>query len=86
MKVELSTLKKGVEDVLAESPLRTSIGGFRLDEGNDGDGFEFIRVLFDINPVTPVPDADLADLAAHIEDALAQLDERFASVRFSDAA
>jgi hypothetical protein len=86
MKVELTDLKERVEEALATSPLRKSVGSFELDEGRDDDGMEFIRVIFDINASSTIPDKELANFADYIESALAQMDERFASVRFSDAA
>lgn len=86
MKVELASLKERVEDVLGKSPLKKSFGSFELDEGRDDDGTEFIRVKFDVNADSKISDEDLEGFAERIENALAVLDERFASVRFSDAA
>jgi hypothetical protein len=86
MKVEPANLKAPVAEVLRTSKLQRVIGGFELDEGRDDDGVEFIRVVFDVDGNAHVPDEDLVGFADHIENALALLDERFASVRFSDAA
>jgi hypothetical protein len=82
MKAALFTLKRSLEDLLAGNPLGRSIDGFELEEDNDDDGFEFIRVRFEITPVVHVSDQKLIDFIEHLENVLAPTDDRVVSVRF----
>jgi hypothetical protein len=86
MKVELANLKERIEEIVHNSPFKTFIGHFELDEGQYDDGIEFVRVIFDLNAGSKISDEDLLRFAKSVENSLACLDERFASIRFSDAA
>lgn len=57
-----------------------------LEADCDDDGTEFIRVVIQVKPGSDAQDADYEALLEKIENAVGDVDDRYASVRFLDAA
>jgi len=86
MKAEMGFLENRVKETLDKTELGSAITGYHLEEGQDDDGTEFLRVVFELANNVPIEDEKLETFAETIEDTLSEIDERFASVRFSEAA
>jgi len=84
MKTDLENLRERVKDTLEGSDIKSAVIEFHLEADQDNYGSEFLRVLVDLKPGSMVPDKDLVKFARSIEDNLGDVDERFASVRFTD--
>jgi hypothetical protein len=85
MKVSLSDLKDQVEGLAHSSRIAKQIRSVELEEGHALDGGEFLRIQFALAPDWMVTDEELDALARTVQDSLILVDERFPSVRFSDA-
>jgi hypothetical protein len=83
---EFSVLKKRVEDVTHDSPVGNRIKNIVIEADDDGTGSDFLRVILETAPLDEVKDSDLISVIESIETALLDLDDRFPSVRFADAA
>ena len=83
---DFSVLRQRVLDVARQSAVSKRIRDVVLDSDQDEEGEDFLRVILKMESLDGVSDADLQALAESIEAAVADVDERFASVRFADAA
>lgn len=82
---DLSTLEKRVRDVAKESILGERLKDVTL-EADRYDESDFLRILVEVKTLESVSDEDLEAVVESIESAVSELDERFPSVRFADAA
>jgi hypothetical protein len=83
---EFSVLKKRVEDVTHDSPVGGRIKNIVIEADDDGTGSDFLRVILETASLDDVNVEDLIPVVESIETALLELDDRFPSVRFADAA
>jgi hypothetical protein len=86
MKVDPSQLKDRVRGAIQSSAIRGRIGDIVLEADRDDDGTDFLRVILEVRALEEVEDADIEALVESIEKAIGDVDERFPSVRFADAA
>jgi hypothetical protein len=86
MKTDLGLLEERVKTTLKDVAFKSDIRDYHVEEGQDDDGIEFLRVIFDLSDDADIPDEKLNEFAQEIEKTLGEVDERFASVRFSEAA
>ena len=81
-----SELLDAVRRVVESGPLAKSVRNVQIEPGCDDDDEEFLRVEL----LVKMPDRDIDEqlevLLQEIEEAVARLDDRYASVRFLDAA
>ena len=83
---EFSVLKKRVEDVTHDTPVGDRIKNIVLEADRDNEGSDFLRVILEVSSLDDVKIEDLEPVVESIETALLELDDRFPSVRFADAA
>jgi len=85
MRSDLETLRERV--VKATGAARgVEIEDVRLEPGYDNEGDEFLRVMVQVKNLDRAANEDLLALIKVIEDAVEDIDERYPSVRFPDAA
>lgn len=85
MTVSIDELKRAVETIVEQSILRGRLIDVGIDPNDDPDQ-PFLRVNLQLRGIGKLPVSDLIALQVSIEDGLSALDERFASVRFAEAA
>lgn len=67
-------------------PLADAVRAVAIEPGLDEDNHEFLRVALEVNLPNGDVDAELEAMLERIEAAVANVDDRYASVRFLDAA
>ena len=85
-RTELSALKDRVSEVARKSAVADGLTDIVLEADRDNDGGDFLRIILKIKSLDRVSYKDLAALTTSIENAVGDIDERFPSVRFADAA
>jgi hypothetical protein len=86
MQADFSLLKKRVIDVTQESAVGERVRDVVLEADRDDEGSDFLRIILEVKSLDGVSDANIEALVESIEKAIGDLDERFPSVRFADAA
>ena len=86
MGMELVDLQKAIAAALASDPLAELVTKVAVQADSDEFGSEFLRVLVNLKPSDHDQMEELSELISRIEDAVAQVDNRYPSVRFLDAA
>ncbi len=84
MQASNETLAHEVEAIVARSGFSGRLKSVVIDPNDDPD-MPFIRVNLDLRGIEKLPIRDGITLMEAIEDGLATLDERSASVRFAEA-
>jgi hypothetical protein len=83
---DFSIIKKRVLDVARDSAIGEHTRNVVVEADRDDTGSDFLRIVFEVDSLDDVSDAELLRVIGSIETAIAELDERFPSVRFADAA
>ena len=83
---ELSELETLASDVAKKSAVASHIHGVSLEADQTEFGGDFLRVVFSVQNIGDIADEELLDLMHSVQDALSDVDERFPSVRFAEAA
>jgi hypothetical protein len=78
-------LHSAVSRAITSDPLADLVQDVTVETAWDENDDEFLRVLLVLNQHGMDDDADLERLLNSIEDAVAEIDKRYASVRFLDA-
>lgn len=86
MEADLKTLKERVLEAAQGSPVVDNIADVVLEADRDDDGSGFVRVIIQVKDFAHTDDEALEKLLERIEASLSSADDRYASVRFSDAA
>ena len=86
MQTELATLKELIIETARKSPVGEKVEGVDLESDRDDDGVDFLRVMIHLKSFDEADYPALANLIEAIEDAVGEIDERYPSVRFPDAA
>jgi hypothetical protein len=86
MQTELATLKELIIETARKSPVGEKVEGVDLESDRDDDGVDFLRVMIRLKSFDEADYPALANLIEAIEDAVGEIDERYPSVRFPDAA
>ncbi|MET4697299.1 hypothetical protein ABIE65_000310 [Constrictibacter sp. MBR-5] len=86
MQSDLATLRQRAFAAIEASSLAVPIQDIALESDRDDEGGEFLRVMVQVGPGVAPRDEDLMRLLEIVEDAIGEVDERYPSVRFSDAA
>ena len=82
---ELSALESSVRDAVRKSALAERIKDVALEADRDNEGSDFLRVQLQVKALDCIGDDEIEALVHAIERAVADLDERYADVRFADA-
>lgn len=80
--VELPLLREHLAAVARRSGLGKRLGGIAVEADRDNEGSDFLRVTVEFASIDDVDDEALEGFVNTIEEAVAELDERFPSVRF----
>ncbi|HTT80295.1 MAG TPA: hypothetical protein VMF86_11505 [Stellaceae bacterium] len=86
MQVDLDTLRQRVIDATQKSPLAAHVENVTIEADRDAEGADFLRVILQIKDRGNPDEADFESLLEKIERAVGDVDDRYPSVRFSDAA
>lgn len=86
MRTDLATLKRLIIETARKSPVGEKVEGVDLESDRDDDGVDFLRVMVRLKSIDEADYPALADLIEAIEDAVGEIDERYPSVQFPDAA
>jgi hypothetical protein len=84
--MELSTLRDRVAEIAENAAIGDGVADIVLEADKDADGDDFLRVILKIRGLDRASYEDLASLVTSIETVVGDLDERFPSVRFAEAA
>ncbi len=86
MQTDLETLRQVVIDTAKKSPVGEKVEDVVLEFDRYDEGGEFLRVMIRLKSADKADYPALAKLIEAIENAVGELDERYPSVRFPDAA
>jgi hypothetical protein len=86
MQTDLATLKERVLEATRKSAVAAQIKDVVLESDRDDEGTDFLRVIVQLKDVKAPVEADFEALLEIIEKTVETIDERYPSVRFSDAA
>jgi hypothetical protein len=87
MKVsELSDLRARIIKIAKKSTIGGRVQDVIVESDDYGDGTDFLRVSVQLRNIDTITVEDVEPLVKSIEDVVAKLDDRFPSVRFSEAA
>ena len=86
MQSDLETIRRRAIEAIEASALAVRIQDVALESDRDDEGGEFLRVMVQVGQGTAPRDQDLRRLIEVLEDAIGEVDERYPSVRFLDAA
>jgi hypothetical protein len=86
MQIDLDTLKQRILEATKKSTVADQVENVALEADRDEEGTDFLRVLVQVKNADNRVDADFEALLEAIEKAVGAVDERYPSVRFSDAA
>lgn len=83
---DLADLKDRIADLVKRSPLAKRARGISIESVESADGGDFLRVTVKVKGSDTLRYRQVAPLMKSIEDTVAEIDERFPSVRFQEAA
>jgi hypothetical protein len=83
---DLGDLKERIAAVARDSAVGPRVADVTLEPAQDDYGSSFLRVVVQLNGLERQDDEALKALLKHIEDEVAELDERYPGVRFSEPA
>ncbi len=86
MQTDLETLRKVVIDTAKKSPVGEKVEGVEIESDRYDESGDFLRVMIWLKSTDKADYPALAKLIEAIEDAVRELDDRYPSVRFPDAA
>ena len=86
MQTDLETLRQVVIDTAKKSPVGEKVEGVEIESDHYDETGDFLRVMIWLKSTDKADYPALAKLIEAIEDAVRELDDRYPSVRFPDAA
>jgi hypothetical protein len=86
MQTDLDTLKQRVLEATKQSTVAAQVEDIALESDRDDEGTDFLRIIVHVKNIDHTDDADFEALLEAIEGVVGAVDERYPSVRFSDAA
>jgi hypothetical protein len=86
MQIDLDTLKQRVLETARRSAVATKVEDVVLEPDRDEEGTDFLRVVVQLNNMEGIVDSEFEALLEAIERTVGDIDERYPSVRFLDAA
>lgn len=84
--MELVDLQRQIASAVADDPVATYVRDVSVEADSDEFGSEFLRVYVDLKPHERDLIDQLSALISRIEDAVADIDDRYPSVRFTGSA
>lgn len=86
MQADFQVIRERVLDVTRASPIGERLLDVVLEGDRDDEGADFLRIILQVKSLDGVSDDQMAAVVESIEKVVSDLDERFPSVRFADAA
>lgn len=86
MAIDLDKLRQTILATARQGPLKKVVEDVLVEPDTDDDGNEFLRVVVKLRKYDADSDADLERVLENIEAAVLNVDSRYPSVRFLDAA
>ena len=83
---EFSEVTRTVREAVGKSDLASEVTGIAIDENTDETGGEFLRVILSLRSFKKLDFDQIELFVRSIEDSVAEIDDRFASVRLAEAA
>ncbi len=83
---EFSEVTRTVREAVGKSDLASEVTGIWIDENTDETGGEFLRVILSLRSLKKLDFDQIELFVRAIEDSVAEVDDRFASVRLAEAA
>ena len=83
---DFSTVTSKVRETIDGSVLAPQIVGVSVDENTDEGGGEFLRIFLTFRNLKALDFDRIEDFVRQIENSVAEVDDRFASVRLAEAA
>lgn len=83
---EFSEVTRTVREAVGKSDLASEVTGIAIDENTDETGGEFLRVILSLRSLKKLDFDQIELFVRSIEDSVAEIDDRFASVRLAEAA
>ena len=83
---ELDDLKIRIAGLAKKSAVGGRLRDVLVEASDDGEAGDFLRILIELDDLQHVKVEEVEPLIKSIEVAVAQLDDRFPSVRFGEAA
>jgi len=83
---DLDIIKEKVLDASKAAEAKVGISDITLEVDHDDDGDDFLRVIIQVKHSERATDADFEAWLEAIEKAVGEVDTRYPSVRFADAA
>lgn len=83
---EFSEVTRTVREAVGKSDLASEVTGIAIDENTDETGGEFLRVILSLRSLKKLDFDQIELFVRAIEDSVAEIDDRFASVRLAEAA
>jgi hypothetical protein len=83
---DLTDLRNRIAGLAKESAVGGRFQNVVVEPNYDEDGGDFLRVVIKLKDLSAVEAQDVEPLIKSIEEAVAEIDERFPSVRFDEAA
>ncbi len=83
---EFSEVTRRVQEVVGKSDLAEQVTGISVAETTDESGSEFLRVVLSLRSLKKLDFDRIEVFVRAIEDSVAEVDDRFASVRLAEAA
>jgi hypothetical protein len=86
MQADLTRLRERILETARRSAVGRQVEDVALEPDRSEDGGDFLRVVVRLKPNGDTDDAGFEALLEAIEDTVGSLDDRYPSVRFSEAA
>lgn len=83
---EFTEVTRTVREAVGKSDLASEVTGITIDENTDETGGEFLRVVLSLRSLKKLDFDQIELFVRAIEDSVAEIDDRFASVRLAEAA
>jgi len=83
---DLDTIKERVVGATRAAEAKVGIADITLEVDHDDDGDDFLRVIIEVKHSDRATEADYEAWLEQIEKAVSEIDSRYPSVRFADAA
>jgi hypothetical protein len=83
---DLETIKERVIGATRAAEAKVGIADIILELKKDDDGDDFLRVIIEVKHSDRATEADFEAWLEQIENAVGEIDTRYPSVRFADAA
>ena len=83
---DLTDLQRRITKLVRSSPIGGRVRNVSIEAEDEGAGGSFLRVVVEMTDLENLAEEEAEPVVQSIENAVEEVDERFPSVRFADAA